>query len=168
MSMMTAPAVAPLHTPRPGERARPVARPTARPDHLRVVRPNERPQRRLTPKAGVVLTVVLFGVLLAVAGAQSLLVQAQVRLDAVDKQLATEQERYQALRKDLAEMESPERIVAAAQAQGMVTPSDLVYLQPDDATVAGGEDGASSSSDVARSTQGRWSDVKPLLEAPNP
>jgi cell division protein FtsL len=112
-----------------------------------------------------VLTVVLFAVLLAVAGAQSLLVQAQVRLDDVDKQLATEQDRYQQLRKDLAEMESPERIVAAAQAQGMVTPSDLVYLQPDDAGTAADE---AAPADVARTPQGRWSDVKPLLEAPAP
>ncbi|MDP1805857.1 MAG: hypothetical protein Q8K72_11860 [Acidimicrobiales bacterium] len=167
MSTMTAPAHAPVRAPRPVERPRPAEGPARRSDHLRVVRPDEQVRRRLTPKAGVVLTVLLFGVLLAVAGAQSLLVQAQVRLDAVDKQLAAEQDRYQALRKDLAEMESPERIVAAAQAQGMVTPSDLVYLQPDDATGAP-EDEGPASGELARSSQGRWSDVKPLLEAPTP
>ena len=165
MSTMTAQAAAPVHAPRPNQRPRPVEGPVRRHDHLRVVRPDERVRRRLTPKAGVVLTVVLFVVLLAVAGSQSLLVQAQVRLDAVDKQLTAEQQRYQQLRKDLAEMESPERIVAAAQAQGMVTPSDLVYLQPDEP----GSSSPSSDADaeVARTSE-RWSDVKPLLEAPTP
>ena len=68
--------------------------------------------------------------LLAVAIAQTVLVQGQVRLDELDAQLTTEQARYQELRKDVAELESPVRVVDAAHQQGMVTPDDLVYLQP--------------------------------------
>jgi cell division protein FtsL len=113
---------------------------------------------------GVVLTALLFLVLFAVAGAQSLLVQGQLRLDTVDKQLREEQARYQELRKDLAQKESPERVVAAAHEQGMVTPSDLVYLQPTDADRP--EQGGDST--LARSSDRDWSSVKPLLETPEP
>jgi hypothetical protein len=112
----------------------------------------------------VVLTALLFTIMFAVAGAQSLLVQGQVRLDAVDKQLAQEQARYQELRKDLAQKESPERVVAAAHEQGMVTPSDLVYLQPTDAEQLD----QVGDGNLARSSEGDWSSVKPLLETPEP
>lgn len=181
MSTLTAPAHAPAprhasaprYQPGPARRPgpRPVERPTPRqrPDHLRVVRPDEQPTnrglRRLTPRAGLLLTAFLFLVLFAVAGAQSLLVQGQLRLDATEKRLAAEQARYQELRKDLAGMESPERIVAAAQAQGMVTPSDLVYLQPTDADLG---DGAGTEADSTVQGNRDWSSVKPLLETPEP
>jgi cell division protein FtsL len=122
--------------------------------HLRVVAPAERVRRRLTPALGVLLTAGLFALLFAVAIAHTLLVQGQIRLDAIDKDLATEQARYQTLRTEVAEMESPARVVDAAHQLGMVTPEDLVYLQPtaDDAALAAeevrgsaatlGEDGA--------------------------
>ena len=113
----------------------------------------------------MVLTALLFIVLFAVAGAQSLLVQGQVRLDTVDKQLTEQQARYQELRKDVAEKESPERIVAAAHEQGMVTPSDLVYLQPGDADQL---DATVGDANLSRSSDRDWSSVKPLLETPEP
>lgn len=169
MSTVTAPAHAPARRPDHRRAGLPVERPVPRrrPDHLRVVRPDEAPTgrglRRLTPRAGLVLTAVLFLVLFAVAGAQSLLVQGQLRLDGAEKRLAAEQARYQELRKELAGMESPERIVAAAHAQGMVTPSDLVYLQPADADL--GDTGATTA-DAPTSTGRDWSSVKPLLETP--
>jgi len=151
-----APAPRPAHAP--------PRHPAPRREHLRVVAPDERTRRRLTPAAGVVLTAALFVVLFALAGAHSLLVQGQIRLDDLDSQLGTEQARYQQLRKDVAEKESPERIVAAAQERGMVTPEDLVYLQPP----AG--DGVSADADVelTRQASASWTTVKPLLEAPAP
>ena len=137
----------PAPEPRPAPRV-PAARPSApaphpsphrppprtvrgRREHLRVVRPEERTARRLTPKAGVLLTGVVFVTLFAVAGAHTIIAQGQIRLDALDQRVRTEQARYQELRKDVAQMASPQRIVAAAEAQGMVSPQDLVYLQPD-------------------------------------
>ena len=175
MSTVLAPAPArhqrampsPRPTPRPAPRRTEPARPA-----LRVVRPNERTARRLTPAGGVALTVVLFAVLAGLAGAHSLIAQSQIRLDRLDAEVRTEQARYQALRRDVASMESPERVVAAAEAQGMVTPDDLVYLQPagaerpdETATQASGDpdDGA-----TARPATGSWSTVKPMLEAPAP
>lgn len=161
MSPVSAPAHALSHAP---ERApSPRLKPTPRPDHLRVVRPAERRRARLSPVTGVVLTALLFLLLFAVAVAQTLLVQGQVRLDELDSELAGQQARYQELRIDVATLESPERIVSAAQAQGMVAPDDLVYLQPsipDESAAAPAGKGDEVNND--------WSTVKPLLAAPAP
>jgi hypothetical protein len=126
--------------------------------------------RRLTPLAGVVLTGLVFVVLAALAGAHTLIAQGQIRLDHLDRKVQDEQARYQQLRMDVAEAESPDRIVAAAEAQGMVSPDDLVYLQPptDEGvrySAATGDDADSGSDDETASS---WSTVKPLLEVPTP
>lgn len=158
-----APAVRPQ--PRPSPRPAPRRPQPARP-HLRVVRPEERTLRRLTPAGGIALTVLLFAVLAGLAGAHSLIAQGQIRLDRLDAEVRAEQARYQALRRDVATMESPERVVAAAEAQGMVIPDDLVYLQPVDPAAAHGDDADSGAGAVAAT--GSWSTVKPMLEAPTP
>lgn len=188
----------PTRAPRPAEAyatrggaalaAAPVSRPAARPApdergrHLRVVAPAERVRRRLTPALGVVLTAGLFALLFAVAIAHTLLVQGQIRLDAIDASLATEQARYQELRNEVAAMESPARIVGAAQELGMVIPDDLVYLQPEaDPRPAG-----STASEAPRAAGGArpaearasaaaadvaadaWREMKPLLRGATP
>ena len=144
--------------------------PAERPTHLRVVAPAERVRRRLTPATAVLLTAALFAMLLAVAVVQAVLVQGQVRLDALDAQLTAEQARYQELRKDVAELESPARIVDAAHQQGMVAPTDLLYLQPPalepsvvDATTAGDTELAVDPT-VGATPDRAWSEVKPMLE----
>jgi cell division protein FtsL len=149
-------------------------RPEARPNHLRVVAPTERVRRRLTPATAVILTAALFATLLAVAVAHTVLVQGQVRLDELDAQLATEQLRYQELRKEVAELESPPRIVEAAQEQGMVPPADLQYLQPaapDASTVGpvtGDEHELGTDPAVGAGVDRTWSEIKAMLEAPTP
>jgi len=151
---------------------RPVPRPAPRrPEtsprrHLRVVGPADRVRRRLTPRAGVVLTGLTFVTLLLVAVAHTLLVQGQIRLDDLDAQLRVEQARYQELRKEVAEMESPTRVVAAAEDLGMVMPEDLVYLQPPaDAGPYDPVPPAVGDSDAVTAPQSTWSTMKPLLEA---
>lgn len=169
-------AAAPARRPGP----RPVERPTpARtPRHLRVVAPTERVRRRLTPATGVLLTALLFATLFAIATAHTLLVQGQIRLDDLDSKLTVEQARYQRLRTEVAEMESPTRVVAAAQELGMVAPEDLVYLQPEAsgdeparpqttshaATGSGTRRGAAPPASPADA----WAVMKPLLESPAP
>ena len=140
----------------PAPQPRPPAGPAAprNPRHLRVVAPAERVRRRLTPATGVVLTALVFVTLFAVAISQTLLVQGQIRLDALDSQLSTEQARYQELRKDVAEAESPARVVAAAEALGMVTPEDLVYLQPDVSDDTTGSDGTEGTTSTVEATSG--------------
>lgn len=143
--------------------------------HLRVVAPAERVRRRLTPALGVLLTAGLFVLLFAVAIAHTLLVQGQIRLDAIDAQLTTEQARYQELRNEVAAMESPSRVVGAAQELGMVVPDDLVYLQPGTDPIVTEPDGADdiAGSAVVAASAGdfaadAWRDVKPLLGAAQP
>ena len=157
----------PAPTPRP--------RPAERPNHLRVVAPSDRVRRRrLTPGTAVLLTAALFATLLALAVSHTVLVQGQVRLDDLDGQLVEEQARYQELRTEVANLESPTRIVQAATDMGMVTPDDLQYLQPPapDVSTVGPTTG-DDNEPVADPTVGAdpdrtWADVKPLLEAPAP
>ncbi len=144
--------------------------PPDRPSHLRVVAPAERVRRRLTPAAGVALTAFVFAVLLAVAVAHTLLVSGQVRLDDLDAQLGAEQARYQELRKDVAELEAPTRIVGAAHDLGMVTPADLLYLQPpaaDRSTVGPttGDDDEPAADPTVGVPDQTWSAMKSLLGA---
>ncbi|MFZ6005979.1 MAG: hypothetical protein ACOYXM_18820 [Actinomycetota bacterium] len=149
----------------PERRTAPRPAPEVQPRHLRVVAPNERTRRRLTPAAGVLLTALLFAVLFAIAIAHTVLVQGQIRLDELDAQLTVEQARYQELRKEVAEMESPARVVEAAQALGMVAPDDLVYLQPVASDPSVSAQTVTVSDADARTL---WSVMKPLLESPAP
>ncbi|MGE3619318.1 MAG: hypothetical protein AB7L84_02555 [Acidimicrobiia bacterium] len=166
--MSPTPARQPVRAP---VRARPVPAPVEPPRHLRVVRAPER-ARRLTPRTGVVATVLVFLGLLALAVSQALLVQGQARLDELDRALAAERDEYQALRQQVADLESPRRIVdTATRDLGMVAPSDLVYLSPraplsgDAADAAGTGDaagaGTASGGDI-------WAATKPLLEITGP
>jgi hypothetical protein len=97
-----------------------------------------------------------------------------VHLDDLDAQLTTEQARYQELRKDVAELESPTRIVDAAHQQGMVTPNDLIYLQPpapDPSAVGattGDDDEPADDPTVGAAPDRAWAEVKPMLESPAP
>lgn len=160
---------------RPAERATPPRDPR----HLRVVTPRDRVRRRLTPATGVLLTALLFATLFAIAIAHTLLVQGQIRLDDLDAKLTVEQARYQRLRTEVAEMESPTRVVAAAEELGMVAPEDLVYLQPDAAELRSADPGGPSASDAGSAVRDgdssptadpadQWAVMKPLLESPAP
>jgi cell division protein FtsL len=103
--------------------------------HLRVVPRNRRPALgiRLSPRAGVVLTVLLFVALFAVAVSHALLIEGQAKVDDLDQQVAAEQARYQELRREVAELESPQRILGEATGElGMVPAGDPVWLSPDE------------------------------------
>jgi len=118
----------------------------------------------------VLLTAAMFATLLALAVAHTVLVEGQVRLDHLDSQLVEEQARYQQLRTDVAELESPTRIVKAAQDMGMVPPNGLVYLQPDapDVSTVGPTTGDEHEpgADPTVGGDSEWFDIKALLEAP--
>lgn len=122
---MPAPARRPAHAPQPAPPKRPP---------LRVVQPGERAagaQRRRTRLliAGVVLVVAvgLFGAVVA----HVVLTQNQFRLQRLQRQAAEQQARYERQRLMVAELESPARIVSAAQERlGMVPPPSVKYLTP--------------------------------------
>ncbi|MFP3900076.1 MAG: septum formation initiator family protein [Acidimicrobiia bacterium] len=154
-----------------------VLRPTpVRPDrlgggrrrHLQLVPPDRRARRgvRLSPTTGMVLTVLLFVALFAVAVTHTLLIESQIEIDALDQKVAAEQARYESLRVDVAELESPERIMREARDRlGMVPPEDVGWLTPDEpaagAGPAGSEDGGGGSDETPDTS---WADVKPYLE----
>jgi cell division protein FtsB len=132
--------------------------------HLAVVRPGRRPrpQFKLTPKTGVTLTALMFSALFGVAVSHALLIQSQLRLDDMDKEVADEQARYEQLRLDVAELESPDRIIADAREMGMVDPTETVWLTPDEADAAG-VDGEGTDPDDPDSPDTSYEEVKPYL-----
>ena len=66
-----------------------------------------------------------------VVASQVLVAQNQDRLDKLNRRLDAEQTRYERLRYQLAELESPERIVAAAHDRlGMIEPTKVNYVPP--------------------------------------
>jgi cell division protein FtsL len=128
--------------PAPAVRPPAVAAPTPAKPRLHVV---DRPRRRLRTGPTFVLGAVLAaGIAFAVVACQVALAQGQERLDTLDAQIAEATDRYQQLRLDVAELESPARIVDAATTDlGMVSPPAITYLTPDGAvTVAGTADPA--------------------------
>lgn len=81
----------------------------------------------------VVTTASLVGVttLFGVAACHVLIAQTQFRLARMQTEAAEAESRYDRLRFELAELESPARIVAAAQERlGMVPPPQVTYLTP--------------------------------------
>ncbi len=92
---------------------------------------------------GRILTLTIGALFLGVFGVvvfQALLVQGQARLDHVNAQIAAQQEQSKQLHLQVAQLESPERIVTYARNNlHMVDPGDVVYLQQgpgDDAKAA--------------------------------
>jgi hypothetical protein len=124
---MAAPARAPQI--RPPATARPVeAAVEDAPRHLRVV---DEPARSLRTLPTFVLSVSLaFAIAFAVVACQVLLVQGQERLDTLHADIGDAGGRQQELRLEVAELESPARIVAAATELGLVTPPEVLYLTP--------------------------------------
>lgn len=122
----TRPALAAVPSPRSGTAGRALravdAEPRTRPD-LRVV-----PPRRATGPIVAVSLLLVFGVLLATAALNTVLVSGQRDLDRIEAQIREGEQRNQALTLQVAELESPERIVAAAEAQGMVEPDEVIWL----------------------------------------
>lgn len=121
--------------------------------------------------ASVIAVVGLFGI----AVFHVMITQRQFRLEQLETQALQEQARYERLRLRVAELESPARIVAAAQERlGMVPPPGVRYLSPTGAAVdlrrpiAGESNDAGPQpevvDDMTATTAGGWTTVKPHLE----
>jgi len=129
----------------------PAAEP-ARLGHLRVVDPERRRRARSVRRTvwGVVALVAA-----AVFGAVAFhvdLAQSQVRLDRLDRDIATAQHEYELLRLQVAQASAPETIVDRAKKLGMVEPGTVTYLTAP--TAAATDDSASARG---------WATVKPHL-----
>lgn len=111
-----------------------------RPD-LKVV-----PPRRPTGAIVAASLVVVFGVLLATAALNTMLVSGQRDLDRIERDIRDGARQNQALELEVAQLESPERIRDAAAAIGMIEPDEVIWLTP---RAEGGTD-----SDVRATEQG--------------
>jgi cell division protein FtsL len=130
--------------------------------HLRVVVPaGGRWGLRLSPRVGVLLTVLAFVALFGVAVCHALLIEGQARVDDLDQRVAAAQARYERLRLHVAELESPQRIAKEAQDElGMVPAGKTVWLTPDDPAPADAPaDAPPEQTDTSAAR------VKPYLEA---
>jgi cell division protein FtsL len=171
---MTAPVLDPVR-PAPARRAQP-AKPqaparTPRP-HLHVLRDTENAteaERARLVRSAVVLAVAigalcLFGVVVF----HVLLTQNQFRLDKLQEESIDRQAEYDRLRLQVAELESPDRNVAAAQQLGMVTPPKVTYLAPTVEETPAPDDDVraarlAAAREAASAGETSWSTVKPHL-----
>jgi len=118
---------------RPTRVLRPEPTPAER-RHLRVVPPNyvsvrirQRRARLLVALAGAAIAAALFGVV----AFHVVLTQNQLDIQHLRAEADAASVKQQQLRLQAAQLESPERVVDAAQKLGMVPPATVRYLSPD-------------------------------------
>ncbi len=146
-------AAAPRRLARTATRPAPVERP--RSAHLR---PAPDPRRRRRVRLALVAGVIVAAGSLFVAVAFSVLIaQGQFeRADLAQRQEA-EQNRYEGLRLEVAERSSPEAVVSAAEALGMVVPDQVEYIEAEVPAVTDGVDRTATTLGES------WEDVKASL-----
>ena len=111
--------------PRP-ERPRPTRRTG---EHLRPV--GRRAPRRAPAVPILVGTGIVISALFALAVMHALLIGGQIRLDDMQREVASETEEIRRLRLSVAQLEAPERVLDAARSRlGMVQPAEVGYLAP--------------------------------------
>lgn len=93
--------------------------------------------------------VVVILVLLGLAAFHAVIVAEQIRLDDLEERVEAQTDRQQLLRVRVAELASPERIVAEAERLGLAPASEVV-LVPTGATAPSSGDRAGTSSGTAR------------------
>lgn len=104
-------------------------------------------------------TLLTIGLAFGVVASQVSVAQNQDRLDKLNHKLTEEQARYDRLRYQVAELESPERVAAAAQAKlGMVEPAKVTYVAPPE-----GVDASADNDDLTNAPD--WQNVKSKLAA---
>jgi cell division protein FtsL len=109
---------------------------------------------------------IVFAALFGAVVSSTWRVQSQQHLDDLDAKVTAAQTRYEQLRLEVAQLDSPARIVdVATHRLGMVQPGSTTYLlpPPNDDTTPTTADPASAVPD--ESAQGDWTDVKPYLGA---
>jgi hypothetical protein len=120
---------------------------------LKVVAPAAR--RRRSWQVGTVAGGLLFVAMFVIVGAQTLIVQQQRHIDQVNGRITAAEDQAEQLKMDLAELQSPERIVNEAKGRlGMVQAPSPVYLLPgaDDDTRAAEVPAATPSTTVPKAT----------------
>ena len=144
--------------PEPAPRTVPRLQPGTRRPPLHVVRAERSPAGRrararvLAFLVPVVVAVALFGLV----ASHVALTQGQFELQRLRGRARSEQARYERLRLQVAELESPGRVVAAAQERlGMVPPPGVTYLSP-----VGAATGLDDTGPGPQTATEAWSAVK--------
>ena len=152
-------APAPLALPPQPEKGRP------RPE-LRVVRSEKREQvlrrRRRTVLVALALSALAALIVFGIVAAHVVLAQNQFALTGLEADSRNKQAEYERLRLEMSELESPSRIIVAAQQRlGMVSPSNVTYLSP---SLPGGPNTAAATAGTpanANANDGRTSAQPP-------
>ncbi|HZQ29040.1 MAG TPA: hypothetical protein VFA94_15190 [Acidimicrobiales bacterium] len=166
--------------------ARPTARPAAtapaprqqpeRRPPLRVVSDEEllaRARRRRNRLLVFLTALLVVGGLFGLAAAHVVLTQNQFKLEQLNRKADAEQAQYERQRLEVARLESPSRIVAAAQERlGMVPPPSVKYLTPAKGTTASVPSAGAASTGTAKAKPEssheqaveEWSTVKRQLD----
>ncbi len=139
--------------------------------HLRLV---DREARRRTNRRHVLVSTAIAGiavVFLALVTTHVLIAENQFRLDQLQQQASAQQERYEKLQLEVAELEAPARIVSAAEGPlGLRQPGSVTYVPAPPTTAtptsrlagAGAALGAGPTS-AAPQGDADWPLIKPYL-----
>jgi cell division protein FtsL len=127
-----------------------------------------RVRRRRIGLAAVTGVTLIFVLMLGLVAFQAKLAQDQLDLDRIERAAQDAEARYAQLRLRVAQLESPQRVVAEAKRLGLIRPEpdQIVYLRPPEsaaaqAIAATGRADPRQSSGSANAAE--WSQVKPLL-----
>lgn len=141
--------------------------PQARARALEVAGRRHRNPRRVRRGAVIVAVSLMVGSPLAVVGVQAYLTQGQVRLARLQQQLNAQIGQHRDLELRVAQLEQPAYVLAQAQKQGLVSPSDVVDLPQVAQSPSQGAAPAESSGSISPSSQGS-SSGKSQVAAPRP
>jgi cell division protein FtsL len=120
-----------------------------------------RRRTRLLLEGGAALAVVIvFGLVYL----HVVLAQRQFAIDHLTSQVQKEQARYQSLRLEVAQLGSPQNIIATAEGQlGMVQPASVTYLTPAHEIGAPADKPSSAGTGSAPAGDADWPQIKSQL-----
>jgi hypothetical protein len=133
-----------------------------------VVGPAERTAtaKRRRARLLVAVTVAVFAAMVfGLVGVHVILAQNQLRLDRLNAEAAADQVSYERLRLQVAQLESPARIVQDANNLGMVMPPGVTYLMPPTPATPQASPSGPAATTTAPATSSDWPEVKPELAA---
>ncbi len=136
--------------------------------HLRVVEPRKLTQAERQRRARLLLAggmSLLVAVVFGLVYMHVVLAQRQFAIDRINARVQAEQAQYQNLRLDVAQLGSPQNIIATAEGQlGMTQPASVTYLTPKQ-TLGGSATPASqaTSSTQAPAGDADWPQIKSQL-----
>lgn len=125
--------------------------------HLHVIDDATRRRERRYRRTAVLFSSVSVIALLAAVVFHVQVAQTQFRVERIESETALEKQRYKDLRLQMAELTSPEKILAEAENRGLVLPGQVTY-------VSGGLSGASSPTERRLA---EWEKAKRYLDDQN-